>query len=87
MVVGSDTILEFLIFAVICLWGEWSAWEICSVTCGSGTQERNRSITQEALFGGNVCKGDDRETQSCNSNGCPGMDISKILWQSDLILS
>ena len=79
MIVKSDTNLEYLKFVVNCLWGEWSAWKTCSVTCGSGTQERNRSITQEALFGGNVCKGDDRETQSCNSNGCPGIYLSNIV--------
>ena len=55
-------------------WGEWSAWEICSVTCGGGSQGRNRSITQQAMFGGNECMGDDSEQQSCNNNGCPGRD-------------
>ena len=79
MTVSSDNDKHFLIFTVNCIWGAWSTWETCSVTCGGGTQDRNRAITQEALFGGNECTGDDKETQSCNSNGCPGMDISKIL--------
>ena len=60
-------------FTVNCTWGEWSAWESCSVTCGGGNQVRNRSITQQALFAGNDCTGDYDEQQTCNSNGCPGM--------------
>ena len=56
----------------LCTWGAWSAWETCSVTCGGGTQERNRTITQPALNNGTDCAGNDTETQSCNTNGCPG---------------
>ena len=58
---------------VDCTWGAWSAWETCSVTCGGGTQERNRTITQPALNNGTDCTGNDTETQPCNSNGCPGI--------------
>ena len=46
------------------------------MTCGGGTQERNRAKTQEALFGGNECTGNNLETQPCNINGCPGRFIS-----------
>ena len=42
------------------------------MTCGGGTQERNRTISQTALNNGTDCTGNDTETQSCNSNGCPG---------------
>ena len=65
--------LQISKFAVNCTWDTWTAWETCSVTCGGGTQDRNREVGQEALFGGNECTGDNEETQSCNNNGCPGM--------------
>ena len=69
------TLLFNFTWTVNCLWGAWSAWETCSVTCGGGTQERNRAKTQDALFGGYECTGNDKETQSCNNNGCPGLYI------------
>ena len=72
MLVVYVTYLELLIFTVNCVWGAWSAWETCSVTCGGGTQDRNRAVSQQALFGGNECAGTGQETQSCNSAGCPG---------------
>ena len=59
-------------FSVNCTWGAWSAWETCSVTCGGGTQERNRTVSQPALYNGTDCVGNDTETQICNTNGCPG---------------
>ena len=65
-------------FTVNCSWEAWSTWETCSVTCGGGTQERNRTVGREALFGGNECTGDEKETQACNSNGCPGTYFSDL---------
>ena len=61
----------FLVSIVDCTWDEWSTWEICSVSCGGGTQERNRTKVA-AQHGGADCVGNDRETQSCNDNVCPG---------------
>ena len=66
-------------FTVNCAWDQWNAWESCSVTCGGGSQQRNRAKTQEALFGGNECTGSDFESQLCNNNGCPGKCILFIL--------
>ena len=60
-------------FAVNCTWGQWNTWSTCSVTCGGGTQGRNRSIRQQALYGGNECIGEDNDTQTCNNFGCPGI--------------
>ena len=48
---------------VNCSWGTWSEWETCSITCGGGTQHRNRSISQQALNGGNGCAGNTEETR------------------------
>ena len=60
---------------VNCTWNQWSTWDTCSVSCGGGTQVRNRSITQQAMFSGSDCLGEDSEQQSCNSYGCPGKYI------------
>ena len=59
--------------------GEWSEWETCSVTCGGGIQERKRATTQETLFNGNEYTWDEKETQACNNNDCPGKYFSNIL--------
>ena len=81
MMALSSTFNQKPNIAVNCTWGQWSAWDTCSVTCGGGTQDRQRSITQEALYGGNECIGENQETQSCNSNGCPGTNFSVICLQ------
>ena len=60
---------------VNCSWNAWSEWETCSLTCGGGTQGRNRTISQTALNNGTDCVGNDAETQPCNSNGCPGINL------------
>ena len=57
------------------MWGQWYTWGTCSVTCGGGTQGRNRSITQQALHGGDECIGEENDTQTCNSFSCPGIGI------------
>ncbi|XP_078616401.1 uncharacterized protein LOC144884802 [Branchiostoma floridae x Branchiostoma japonicum] len=54
-------------------WSDWSAWSDCSVTCGVGTQTRDRSCTNPApQHGGAECDGDTEETQECDSGVfCP----------------
>ncbi|XP_035670097.1 adhesion G protein-coupled receptor L3-like [Branchiostoma floridae] len=54
-------------------WSEWSPLSVCSVTCGVGTQTRDRSCTNPApANGGAVCEGDTEETQVCDSGvSCP----------------
>ncbi|XP_035657355.1 netrin receptor UNC5A-like [Branchiostoma floridae] len=50
-------------------WTDWSPWSACSVTCGVGTQTRDRSCTNPApAHGGVKCDGrSDQETQACDT--------------------
>ena len=57
---------------VDCEWDEFNAWSTCSQTCGGGEQARTRSIKIQQNHGGNPCDGTATETQSCNTNPCPG---------------
>ncbi|KAI8490945.1 hypothetical protein Bbelb_313640 [Branchiostoma belcheri] len=53
-------------------WSDWGAWSGCSVTCGVGTETRDRTCTNPApANGGADCDGPDQETQRCNARACP----------------
>jgi len=50
----------------------WSPWSECSVTCGGGTQQRNRLCTNPRPGNnGTKCKGPAHETRTCASEMCP----------------
>ncbi|EDO41039.1 predicted protein, partial [Nematostella vectensis] len=52
----------------------WSKWTECSVTCGGGTRQRERSCTNpEPSNGGRDCLhlGESEETEACNKDACP----------------
>ncbi|KAJ7392487.1 Hemicentin-1 [Desmophyllum pertusum] len=52
-------------------WTEWSPWNACSRTCGSGTQVSIRRCTNPPPGrGGEECKGKDIKTKSCNGPDC-----------------
>ena len=53
-----------------CVWGEWSAWSVCTTTCGIGSTQRERSVTKEAINGGMECQGNDNEQKNCNEDVC-----------------
>ncbi|XP_031561207.1 mucin-like protein, partial [Actinia tenebrosa] len=51
---------------------EWSNWTRCSVSCGNGTQERNRSCSKPTpAYGGNNCTGNHSEIRYCTQPHCP----------------
>ena len=53
---------------------DWTAWDTCSVTCGSGTQNRTRDCTNPApAHGGTDCVGETSDAQSCDEVPCPGI--------------
>ncbi|KAI8516415.1 hypothetical protein Bbelb_049960 [Branchiostoma belcheri] len=55
-------------------WSDWTPWSACSVTCGVGTQTRDRTCTNPPpANGGAGCDGLDQETQDCDTGVlCPG---------------
>ena len=50
-----------------CVWGNWTEWTDCSVTCGTGQQNSTRTKTS----GGDECTGEPAKTQECNTDACP----------------
>jgi len=59
-------------------WGEWSDWDMCTVSCGQGVQKRQRSCDHPApknggkecaMKGGNGMK--EIEIKNCMANKCP----------------
>ena len=54
-------------------WSPWGSWSECSQLCNNGTQDRTRSCTDPAPSGGgSYCPGQSQDTQSCNTDRCPG---------------
>jgi hypothetical protein len=58
---------------VDCKWKPFSGWSSCSKSCESGVQIRERAIDTLARRGGQPCRGDTKETRSCNTFKCPRM--------------
>ncbi|XP_033738097.1 SCO-spondin-like isoform X2 [Pecten maximus] len=52
------------------IWKSWSDWDECSVTCGGGLQNRNRTC-DGPYYGGKPCEGADNDDQICSTNLCP----------------
>jgi len=52
-----------------CATGTFSAWTICTKSCGAGAQSRSRAITTRNLHGGYVCPYLE-ETRDCNAQSC-----------------
>ena len=58
---------------VDCQWSPYGNWSTCSETCGDGYRYAERYRTQNAMYGGKECAGDNGKIESCNLNICPGM--------------
>nr|DBA25392.1 TPA: hypothetical protein GDO54_012926 [Pyxicephalus adspersus] len=55
---------------VLCpVYGPWTDWGPCSVSCGGGHRWRRRSCTESP--DGAPCGSDSREVEECNSEPCP----------------
>ncbi|ELR55057.1 Brain-specific angiogenesis inhibitor 1, partial [Bos mutus] len=51
-------------------WQAWASWGSCSVTCGGGTQRRERACLGP-FFGGVACQGPQDEYRQCGAQRCP----------------
>ena len=53
-------------------WGNWFPWQPCSMSCGSGYQERfRRCDSPRQQFGGQECRGSDVDKRACKVGNCP----------------
>ena len=53
-------------------WAKWSDWDICTVTCGTGSQRRTRECRNGEIGVSPECFGDHIETkEGCNDHRCP----------------
>ena len=57
---------------VDCQWTDWGNWTQCSVTCNGGTRTRSRQYLVTAQYGGKGCAGEGIQTNTCNTQPCPG---------------
>ena len=62
---------------VNCVWGSWSSWSTCGVTCGGSVQLRSRLITTPSQESG-TCSGNPTESQDCATTLCPGGNKSLL---------
>ncbi|XP_028284208.1 adhesion G protein-coupled receptor B2 isoform X7 [Parambassis ranga] len=52
-------------------WLEWGPWSKCSVTCNTGTQQRQRRCSA-SVHGWAECKGPHQESRDCTNPSCSG---------------
>lgn len=52
-------------------WLEWGPWSRCSVTCNTGTQQRQRRCSS-SVHGWAECKGLHQESRECTNPSCSG---------------
>ncbi|XP_029104100.1 adhesion G protein-coupled receptor B2 isoform X3 [Scleropages formosus] len=50
-------------------WLDWAPWSRCSVTCGTGSQQRQRRCSV-SVHGWAECKGPHQETRECSNADC-----------------
>ena len=53
------------------VWGEWTEWDSCPVSCGGSIQNRTRACIGP-FHGGANCTGPAEQSQDCNTDPCPG---------------
>lgn len=63
-------------------WSPWSEWTQCTVTCGSGTQQRGRSCDDTS----NTCAGPSIQTRRCSLGKCDRRGMENIFFVAVKIL-
>ena len=57
-------------------WSPWGQYSQCTKTCGGGSRYRTRACDNPApSSGGKHCTGPSQQTNTCNTQGCPGKYI------------
>ena len=51
-------------------WAPWDSWTACSVTCGSGVQERTRTCNKVDPSDAD-CEGESMQQMGCTVAACP----------------
>lgn len=59
-------------------WLEWGPWSRCSVTCSTGTQQRQRRCSS-SVHGWAECKGLHQESRECTNPSCSGTRRKSML--------
>lgn len=55
---------------VDCVMGQWSAWSVCTATCGGGAATRARMMVKAGSDGGKDCDGELEQAQDCGRISC-----------------
>ena len=67
---------RYLIFSVDGQWASWAAWSTCSVTCGDGTINRDRTCDNPPpAHGGLMCEGPGSQQATCDMEPCLGISL------------
>ena len=65
-------------------WSDWSNYDDCTVTCGTGSQSRSRECNSPVPSnGGSNCSGETSERRDCKDTECPGMSCLAHLIYSE----
>eukprot|EP00928_Gymnodinium_smaydae_P043542 TRINITY_DN2914_c0_g2_i3.p1 TRINITY_DN2914_c0_g2~~TRINITY_DN2914_c0_g2_i3.p1 ORF type:complete len:2033 (+),score=334.18 TRINITY_DN2914_c0_g2_i3:329-6427(+) len=56
---------------VNCIYSTWTAWSLCTLSCGGGVQERQRFQNVKAEHGGQACLGPPKVARPCYVKPCP----------------
>ena len=69
MIFKTNVILP-INFRITAIWGEWGAWNNCSKTCGTGTQNRVRECVNPNFPNVSCDEGLASQLQHCNERQC-----------------
>ena len=59
---------------VDCTWAPWYSWSACNKSCGGGSRTKVRTKSVVEAHGG-TCSGALIDTEACNSQECPGLNL------------
>ena len=86
-VLENNYILTLCNVAVDCVWSQWSQFDECSKSCGSGFMSRFRHIAVYAQNGGSHCTGEISERKQCSTVNCPGSHLAQFFHYEIFIYS